>query len=118
MSRQYTTDEIRTKFLELVWSYIDYWDKLPDKPTRERLEGLAFGMLVILDGGSIEIPGFLVTPAPHPNDREYHQNRNEKWYPGSDVTCDIAGCLHELFYGCKPDTDQAIYFRQGSNDAK
>jgi hypothetical protein len=98
MSREYTEDEVRKNYLELVWEYINYWDSLPEKTCRERLEGLAFGMLVILDGESTEMPGFSVFPSPHQDDKEYHIKLGENWYPDS---CDIAGCLHELFYEYK-----------------
>lgn len=104
MSRELTEDEVRKQFLKLVWDYIEYWDKLPDKTCRERLEGLAFGMLVILDGESAELPGFVVAPDPHPDDKEYHKERGENWFPEnheSDTNCDIGGCLHELFFKAK-----------------
>lgn len=99
--RELTEDEVREKFIDLVWSYIRYWENLPDKTCNERVEGLAFGMLVILDGEST-LPGFIVAPRPHPGDKDFHKSEGGNWYPEnheSGVVCDIAGCLHELFHG-------------------
>lgn len=103
MPREYTTNEVRKQFLELVWTCVDYWGRLPGKTPRERLEGLAFSMLVILDGAT-DLPGFIVAPCPHPDDKEFHKDEDENWFPEnheSSVNCDIAGGLHELFYGIR-----------------
>lgn len=99
--REYTEEEVREKFLNLVWSYVRYWEKQPDLTCRERLEGLAFGMLVILDGESASMPSFIVAPLPHPDDKAFHKDNGDNWYPENhttQVTCDISGCLHELFH--------------------
>ncbi len=104
--REYTEGEVRQQFLQLVWSYIKYWHTLPDKSCRKRLEGLAFGILVILDGESTELPGFIVSPNPHEDDKEFLRGQGENWYP--EGICDIAGSLHELFHSAKEviDTQQ------------
>lgn len=101
MSRQYTRDEVREQFLKKVASYAKYWENESRAVTvREKLEGLAFGMLVILDGGCPDIPGFLVIPNPHPEDKDYHISEGEDYFPFSksikDVRAnDIGGGLHE-----------------------
>ena len=107
---EYTEDEVREKFLKYVWTIIDYWEGRFDPivalyPCRRKLEGLAFSMLVTLDGGSMELPGFIVAPDPHPEDKEFLQGKGENWYPENyeaDVRCDIGGCLHELFHKFDP----------------
>lgn len=104
--REFTEDEVRKAFLEYVWQIIDYWEGQCDQevaqyPCRKKLEGLAFSLLVTLDGESIDLPGFIVAPRPHPSDKAYHQENNENWWSenhNADVKCDIGGCLHELFY--------------------
>lgn len=55
MSREYTTDEVRDLFLQRIWAYIEYWDNLPHKTTTERLEGLAFSILAMLDGSGVAV---------------------------------------------------------------
>ena len=112
MSRAKTRDEVQAEFLAQVRQLVRYWDTvkfdardLDGKTTeqRRRLEGLAFSLLVMLDGG-IGLPGFIVMPSPHPDDRSFHESEGEDFYPDppaavreADV-CDIAGPLHELFY--------------------
>lgn len=101
MSREYTTDEIREKFLRHVWNLIEYWEK-EDRPgsTRERLEGLAHSILATLDGASAELPSFIIAPSPHESDKAYHKKEGENWYPENkaSVNGDIGGALHELLY--------------------
>lgn len=97
--RAYTTEEVREHFLNHVRNMVDYWDRHVERETtRERLSGLAFSLLVLLDGGT-HLPGFVVAPAPHRDDREFHISEGKNYYPEApEVECDIAGFLHELFY--------------------
>jgi len=101
--REYSKDEVQKQYLELIWSYIDYWHNLPNKTCREKMEGLAFGIMVILDGESA-LPGCIVVPCPHPDDRKYHEDQDENWFPENhelSVNCDIAGSLHERFHNIR-----------------
>jgi hypothetical protein len=105
MSREYTKDEVREMFLSKIWNTIHYWDKTQtENPTqKDRLEGLAFSILVLLDGGT-ELPGFIVAPLPHESDKEFLIDKGENYYPenhNSNVKCDIAGGLHELWHEYK-----------------
>ena len=76
---------------------LDY-EAFPNESDLERrLNGLAFSILVILDGESM-IPGFKVIPDPHSDDKQYCIDNNEDWYP-DDV--DISGCLHEQLHAHK-----------------
>lgn len=98
--REYTEEEIREQFLENIRAYVRYWDKLPDKSTKERLEGLAFSILAVIDGSTAELPAFVLAPFPHEEDKEFRRNRGENWYPENhqaSVKADIARGLHELF---------------------
>lgn len=98
MSREYTEDEIREKFLKHVHGIIRYWlneSRTPD--TKEKMEGAVFSILVLLDGGSCGSPGFKVIANPHPDDKEYLIGEGENYYPDPKDEVDIAGCLHELF---------------------
>jgi hypothetical protein len=101
MSRELTPEEVRERFLRHVNGLVDYWDKVEKDTTKEKLRGLAFSILGTLDGCSGDIPGFIVVPCPHPDDREWHMERDEDWWPENnepDVICDIGGSLHELFH--------------------
>lgn len=101
--REKTTEEIREEFLKHVRHLIQYWDEVSGKNApetqKERLEGLAFSILVALDGNTMALPKFIVAPDPHPDDKEYLISEGNNYYPenhNSDVKGDIAGCLHEL----------------------
>src|SRR4051812_9013106 len=104
MSRQLTEEEVRLKLLQHIWGMIDYWKK--DDRTLSvagKLEGLAFSILVALDGGAGELPRFLVAASPHADDEAFHREEGTDWFPPltlaahTEVT-DIAGCLHEEFH--------------------
>ena len=103
---EYTTEEVKAQFLDMVRSYVGYWANpkvVPERDLHGRLEGLAFSILVILDGDSA-MPGFIVAPHVHPGDKQDAIDNGENWYPESgDVernvyNYDIAGSLHEHFY--------------------
>ena len=96
--RQLTVEEVRDQFLAQVWHTIRYWQKL-DNPGGDRIEGAVFSVLAILDGTAVDLPGFIVAPAPHHSDREYCVERGENYFPEAPpVECDIAGRLHDLFF--------------------
>ena len=101
MSKEKTKEEVREEFLGHLRMMVSYWEKLEgNHSTKERLEGLAFSMLVAIDGGT-NLPSFILAPMPHEDDKEFHTNEGEDYYPEnheSDVKCDISGSLHEQFY--------------------
>jgi hypothetical protein len=105
--REYTTDEVREKFLQYIHSLCHYW-RTVENPTSDRFDGLAFSILAMLDGSSIELPAFAVVPAPHQDDKLYHIEEGSNWFPefrpwlsrrpgNQEPVCDIAGNLHEQF---------------------
>lgn len=99
MSREYTADEVRRQFIQHIRVMIDYWDKT-NNSTRDKLEGVAFSILVALDGSAAALPSFIVAPLPHPDDKQYHISNGENYYPQNDessVNCNISGSLHEVF---------------------
>lgn len=104
--REYTADEVTEMFLKHIWGLVGYWEgkydhKVALMSCREKLEGLAFSILVTLDGESCGVPGFIVAPCPHESDREFHKERGENWYPENHETrvyCDIGGDLHHSFH--------------------
>lgn len=101
----YSEDEVRELFLKHVWQMIHYWNnQQPDRLSA--LEGLAFTILSTLDGSAMDLPGFLVIPSPHPDDKEDCIAAGDRWFPpyspGDTTVCDIGGVLHEQFYKHKP----------------
>ena len=100
MSREWTQDEVRDKLIEHLKVMVRYWNSVDEIDTLEKLEGMAFSVLSMLDGCSMDVPGFIVAPCPHPDDKEYCKEEGENWFPQnheSEVNCDISGDLHEHF---------------------
>jgi len=98
-AREYTEDEVRDAFLAHVRDSIEYWHDLPDQTCRERMRGLAFSILSTLDGSAMDLPAFIVAPSPHPDDKAFHQEIGENWWPenhNAGVKASISGGLHEL----------------------
>lgn len=97
--REYTAEEVRDKFLLYVQHLVTYWETLEgDDSVRDRMNGLVHSIFTTLDGCSVGLPGFVVAPAPHESDAEYHRDNGENWYPEApDAPGDIAGSLHEYW---------------------
>lgn len=74
---QKTTEEVRNEFLEQIMMLIKYW-KTVEGTTEDKLNGLAFSILTLLDGNHGDQPKFIVSPETQPD-------------------IDISGVLHEVF---------------------
>lgn len=95
-SQAYTIKEARKNFLTQCRSIIDYWENESRAITsKEKLEGLMFSILSMLDGCNANMPGFLLIPY---SDEEYAKSKGEKYYPMTELpedAFDIGGTLHE-----------------------
>lgn len=92
--RAYTEEETRELFLEHVRDLVDYWNA-QKVDRKEAIEGIAFSILTVLDGSTIALPGFRVSPICPEEDVKYYKKSGKNYY---DESIDIAGCLHEHFY--------------------
>lgn len=100
--RQYTVEETRKHLIETIWGYIDYWDSRENKTSRQKLAGLAFGILVILDGDSAELPKFSVIPDSHISNKDYNIKRGRNYYSTElKLEYDLTP-LHEYFFTYEP----------------
>jgi hypothetical protein len=97
--REQTAEETREIFLNHIKHLVKYWARVETDSKEEALDGLAFSILVSLDGGCIDIPRIALIPYPHPEDMEYNQSQGENWHRPFDASeyCDIGGSLHESF---------------------
>jgi hypothetical protein len=93
MSREYTVAETQKIFIDQIKEYVEYWDKAACSQ-KCKLEGLAFSILTIIDGCT-NLPAFILSPDPHPTDKEYSIDLGENYF---SPHVDISGDLHELFY--------------------
>ena len=99
MSKEKTVDEMREEFLSHVRMLVKYWNELEGpKSQEERLSGLAFSIMVTLDGGAADIPGYLMIPNSSEEDKAWYKEQGEDYYPvpPEDIKGDIGGFLHEL----------------------
>ncbi len=98
---EYSKKDVSEKFLMSIRNLVVFWDRTTKKSTKEKLDGLACCILAVLDGCSVDLPGFIVAPDPHESDKVDSLTNNTKYYPENyDITvnCDIAGTLHEHYY--------------------
>jgi hypothetical protein len=85
-SGAYTEEEARALFLDQVEGIVRFWSTV-DTPCDDRVDGVVFSILSLIDGVAVGSPGFRVTPDPHPNDRAYHEERGERWWsPDTEIT--------------------------------
>ena len=97
--------EVKEDFLNHVSLMVNYWEKVKidkDEDVKERLEGLAFSILVAIDGGAMALPSFILAPDPHEEDKDFHLKMEESYYPyngknAEGIRCNISGSLHDEF---------------------
>lgn len=107
-SREYTKKEITDNLMEALYETINYWKTVPN-PYIDRMEGCVFSVLSLLDGSRAEFPKFIVAPDPHPEDKQYHIDNEENYFPENyqlDIKCDLSGTLHDLFTAYKYKGDE------------
>lgn len=78
MSREKTEEEVRDEFLRHIRGLVKYWEEIDNRPSKEKLEGLAFSILAALDGCSVDLPSFIVAPLPTKEDKQYHMKNGSK----------------------------------------
>lgn len=114
--RAYTSEEERKKFLDHICGMISYWNSegrsnVPkDLSSRERLEGLVHSILVMIDGGSGGMPAFDISPAPHPDDKEFNKKQGCNWYEPGEIMNDCQ--LHDQYNAMNR---RASYESKGTN---
>lgn len=104
-TRAYTKEEVRDMFLDEIICSAEYWEKDKGTPSiKDKLQGLAFSILSMLDGESGSLPGFAVMAESSEEDIEYAKEQQVKYFPLESE--DIAGNLHERFLAlCKEHND-------------
>lgn len=107
---EYTEDEMLIKVLTHLKVMRDYWATTKLDPERdnikERMDGLCFSFLSMLDGSAIDLPSFEVVPTPHPSDEEYLRDEGCNWWPNQSEKLRESGmktvsgghAMHELWH--------------------
>ena len=90
-------EKVREEYIDHIRYLVEYWSELPFKTYKERCEGLAFSILVMLDGCSAGLPSVDLVLAPHPEDKQFHIDEGEDYYePGMVFNDDVM--LHDMFF--------------------
>lgn len=100
MSRAYTPEEVRDKFMQHVRETVKYWATVDGPKTIEdRCSGVAHSILCLIDGVTM-LPAFTVSVNPHPDDTQYYIDNQENWFePGMPITgCSDLRLLHEMLH--------------------
>jgi hypothetical protein len=98
----YTEQEIRDMFIKHVQETVKYWVELYPNDAKQAAEGAVFSTLSLLDGSSMEMPGFLVIPHTTDEDNAFSAQYGHRPYPVAapevlERSVDIAGELHSAF---------------------
>ena len=94
MPRAKTPEEVRGELLAHIKTISRYWAGLPNKTPRERCDGVAFSILVLLDGMA-NFPAVDLALQPHQDDQAFYVEQGENWYEPGMVINDCQ--LHDEF---------------------
>lgn len=99
-AKEITPEEARYLFMKHIADMVNYWDKESRAGTnRERLEGLAFSILVTIDGGSSGLPGYTLSPLSRSDDDiRYAKENGFDYYPKEPMDIAEGAALHEEFH--------------------
>lgn len=100
--KSYTKEELRTEFIDHLKVMAKYWanvqtDEGPNS-ILERCEGLAFSILVAIDGCAGGFPCSLdLVARPHPDDKCYNIENGDRWIEDGTILNDDCH-LHDYFH--------------------
>lgn len=96
--RPYTPDEARELFLEAVRGCVHYWSKMASGSEADKISGVAFSILNLIDGTSGQYPASLdLVVRVHPDDAQYHRENGDNWHEEGTVLNESA-MLHDQLY--------------------
>ena len=102
VSRAYTEEEVRQKFLDKLHQLSKYWATLEtERSIQERCDGLVFSILNVFDGTTVDLPAMDISLSPHPDDKNFHKEEGTNWFKPKMVINDCM--LHDLWYNPKPN---------------
>lgn len=95
MSKEISQEEAKNNFIDACHACARSWFNPESKLSeRERVEGVVFSVLNLIDGMS-SLPAFDLVLRPHDDDKKFNQNEGQDWYKDGMVINDVM--LHELF---------------------
>lgn len=97
MSEQISKGQMRSDFIGAVKCYVNYWSN-QDVSKKDALDGLAFGILNIIDGMSGSFPCAIdLVMRPHPEDKQYNIDNDDDYIEDGMVINDDV-MLHDGLY--------------------
>lgn len=93
--RAFTAEEVREQFLGHIHDLVRYWDS-QTATSYEKLDGLAFSILSMTDGTTIQFPSMDLVLRPHESDLEYYKTTGQNWFEDGMVINEVP--LHEHYY--------------------
>ena len=96
-SQPISKDAAKDIFMHSIKNSINYWSKLDDRNTKEKLEGLAFSILNIFDGTSSDMPALDIVLRPHEDDKKFREEEGDDYFVDGMCINDES-MLHEEFY--------------------
>lgn len=90
----YSEKEVKDMFLKKIKSITNYWSNYEAKSNKERCEGVAFSILSLIDGCSIDFPAIDMRLAPYPDDKQCHIDNDEDYFEQGMLINDC--CLHHF----------------------
>lgn len=101
--RAWTTEEVAKMIVNQTLVCADYWARQPNKTPQEVARGTAFGILSMLDGSCLNLPGFDLVPTPDPTDKAYCIEQGENYFTNEPVSF----ALHEMFHEIEQTFDKS-----------
>ncbi len=95
-SRAWTAEEARARMLAHLKGIAQYWGDVKGRTDRERLDGLCFSFLTMIDGSNVELPSMDLVLRPHPDDKAFAEANDENYYEDGMVINDAM--LHEEWH--------------------
>lgn len=93
-SRAFTAEEARKHFLDHIRVCRDYWNSL-EKTDKEKLDGLCFSILSLIDGVS-GMPSLDLVLKPHPSDKQFYLEQKDNYYESGMIINDCY--LHDEWH--------------------
>lgn len=94
--RELTCREAQERFIKSLMRIALEWHGHENKTEWEKMEGMLFSILSMIDGSSCAEPGFDLIASQSEEDIAYHAEHGEDWYPVDEAFNDIP--LHEIFH--------------------
>lgn len=96
MSRAYTREEVQEMLIRQVKGIVSTWSNMKAVSEKEKLEGVAFSILSMIDGCVGYFPAINLCLSPHHSDKQFHIEEGENWFEDGMVVNDNI-MLHDAF---------------------